>query len=299
MEYLTISDGQFPRLAHSAVTMGKFDGIHRGHRKLIRRILEQKEETGAAALVLAFVSDRKMILTKAERRDLLERLGVDVLLECPLDGRLKHMKAENFIKQILVGSLHASYMAVGEDFRFGYERKGTPDLLEKNGEKYGFVTEVLSKEMDGDRKISSTYIREELNRGNMEKTAGLLGCDFYVSGTVEHGRGMGHRTFFPTANIIPPPEKLMPPNGVYITVSSFGAEVYPGITNVGYKPTVGENFVGVETYLFNCEKNLYGRNCTVQFKKFLRPEHKFPSFEALKAQISKDIGKGREFFKID
>ena len=122
---------------------------------------------------------------------------MDVLLECPLDGRLKHMKAENFIKQILVGSLHASYMAVGEDFRFGYERKGTPDLLEKNGEKYGFVTEVLSKEMDGDRKISSTYIREELNRGNMEKTAGLLGCDFYVSGTVEHGRGMGHRTFFP------------------------------------------------------------------------------------------------------
>ena len=82
-------------------------------------------------------------------------------------------------------------------------------------------------------------------------------------------------------------------------MSSFGAEVYPGITNVGYKPTVGENFVGVETYLFNCEKNLYGRNCTVQFKKFLRPEHKFPSFEALKAQISKDIGKGRDFFKID
>ena len=146
------------------------------------------------------------------------------------DGRLKHYESRKFHKTDSGRGLHASYMAVGEDFRFGYERKGTPDLLEKNGEKYGFVTEVLSKEMDGDRKISSTYIREELNRGNMEKTAGLLGCDFYVSGTVEHGRGMGHRTFFPTANIIPPPEKLMPPNGVYITVSSFGAEVYPGIT---------------------------------------------------------------------
>ena len=299
MEYLTIRDGQFPKLGNSAVTMGKFDGVHRGHRKLIRRILQEKEETGAPAVVLAFVSDKKMIFTKAERRDLLERMGVDYLLECPLDDRIKHMKAENFVRQVLVGDLHISRAVVGEDFHFGYERKGTPEFLEKYGRRAGFDTEILSKEMDGDRKISSTYVREELIRGNMEKTAELLGCDFYVSGTVEHGRGMGHRTFFPTANIIPPQEKLLPPNGVYITVSGFGAEVYPGITNVGYKPTVGEDFIGVETFLFNCEKNLYGRNCTVQFKKFLRPEHKFSSFEALKAQIARDIEKGRKFFQMD
>lgn len=298
MEYTTI-DGQFPRLNNCAVTMGKFDGIHRGHRKLIEKILERKEETGAAAAVLAFVSDKKTILTKAERRELLEHLGVDVLLECPLDSRLKHMKAENFIRQILVGAFHASFVAVGEDFRFGFERKGTPELLKKSGDRYGFETVVLPKKMDGQRKISSTYIREELNRGSMEKVSALLGCDFYVSGIVEHGRGMGHRTFFPTANLIPMPEKLMPPNGVYVTVSSFGQEVYPGITNVGYKPTVGEKFIGVESYLFDCEKNLYGKSCTVQFKKFLRPERKFPSFEALKEQISRDIEKGREFFQKD
>ena len=296
MEYMII-DGQFPRLNNCAVTMGKFDGIHRGHRKLIEKILEHKRETGAAAVVLAFVSDKKMILTKAERRDLLEHLGVDVLLECPLDGRFRHMKAENFIRQILVGALHTSLVAVGEDFRFGFERKGTPEMLRRFGEKYGFSTEILPKEMDGQRKVSSTFIREELNRGSMEKVSSLLGCDFYVSGIVEHGRGMGHRTFFPTTNLIPMPEKLLPPNGVYVTVSSFGPEVYPGITNVGYKPTVGENFIGVETYLFDCEKNLYGKCCTVQFKKFLRPEHKFSSFEALKKQISRDIEKGREFFQ--
>ena len=296
MEYMII-DGQFPRMNDCAVTMGKFDGIHRGHRKLIEKILEHKRETGAAAVVLAFVSDKKMILTRAERRDLLEHLGVDVLLECPLDGRLRHMKAENFIRQVLLGALHTSFAAVGEDFRFGFERKGTPEMLRRFGEKYGFSTEILSKEMDGQRKVSSTFIREELNRGNMEKVSSLLGCDFYVSGIVEHGRGMGHRTFFPTANLIPMPEKLLPPNGVYVTVSSFGQEVYPGITNVGYKPTVGENFIGVESYLFDCEKNLYGKSCTVQFKKFLRPEHKFSSFEALKEQISRDIAKGREFFQ--
>ena len=124
MEYMTI-EGQFPRLCGSAVTLGKFDGVHKGHRKLISRILDQKKETGAAAVVIAFVSDRKTIFTKAERRDLLEHLGVDVLLECPLNSEIRHMKAESFIRQVLVGALQASYVAVGEDFRFGFERKET------------------------------------------------------------------------------------------------------------------------------------------------------------------------------
>lgn len=296
MEYMTI-EGQFPKLNNSVVTLGKFDGIHRGHRKLIQKILEQKKETGAAAVVLAFVSDKKTIYTKAERRDLLEHMGVDVLLECPLNSEMKHMKAEQFIRQVLVGSLHASYVAVGEDFRFGFERKGTPELLQKSGNKYGFEAEILPKEMDGVRKISSTYIREELNRGSMEKVSQLLGCDYFVSGIIEHGRGMGHREFFPTANLVPMPEKLLPPNGVYITLSGFGQEIYPGITNVGYKPTIGETFVGVESYLFDCEKNLYGKTCTVEFRKFIRKEQKFTSFEALKKQIQEDVKKGRDYFR--
>lgn len=296
MEYMTI-EGQFPKLNNSAVTLGKFDGIHRGHRKLIQKILEQKKETGAAAVVLAFVSDKKTIYTKAERRDLLEHMGVDVLLECPLNSEMKHMKAEQFIRQVLVGSLHASYVAVGEDFRFGFERKGTPELLQKSGNKYDFEAEILPKEMDGVRKISSTYIREELNRGSMEKVSQLLGCDYFVSGIIEHGRGMGHREFFPTANLVPMPEKLLPPNGVYITLSGFGQEIYPGITNVGYKPTIGETFVGVESYLFDCEKNLYGKTCTVEFRKFIRKEQKFTSFEALKKQIQEDVKKGRDYFR--
>lgn len=298
MEYMAI-EGRFPKFNNSAVTLGKFDGIHRGHRKLIDKILNQKKETGAMAVVVAFVSDRKTILTKAERRELLEHMGVDVLLECPLNNEMKHMKAEQFIRQVLVGSLQASYVAVGEDYRFGFERKGTPELLQKAGLKYGFEAEVLPKEMDGTRKISSTCIREELARGNMERVSSLLGCDYFVSGIVEHGRGMGHREFFPTANLIPMPEKLLPPNGVYVTLSSFGQEIYPGITNVGYKPTIGETFVGVESYLFDCEKNLYGKTCTVEFRKFLRDEQKFSSFEALKKQIQEDVRRGREYFHKD
>ena len=208
------------------------------------------------------------------------------------------MKAENFIKEILIGDLQVSYVAVGEDFRFGFERKGTPAMLKEFGKKYGFHTEILPKEMDGHRKISSTFVREELNRGNMEKFHFLMGTDFSVEGIIEHGRGMGHKYLLPTTNLIPPVEKLMPPNGVYITVSHFKDRSYQGITNVGHKPTVGgEKFIGVETYLFDCDENLYGEYCKVDFKKFLRPEQKFSSLEALKAQLERDADKGREYFR--
>ena len=151
--------------------------------------------------------------------------------------------------------------------------------------------------MDGSRKISSTFIREELKKGNMEKISDLLGNDFFVEGKVLHGKGLGHRKFFPTTNLIPPKQKLMPPNGVYVTVSRFGETEYRGITNVGYKPTVGEKFLGVETYLFDCDRDLYGQECIVSFLKFQRPEQKFASFEALKAQITRDIEAGENFFE--
>ena len=298
MEYMEIVD-QFPRLSDCAVTMGKFDGIHCGHRKLIREILEYKKENHTPAVVLAFVSDRNTILTKEERRRLLEKMGVDILLECPLDERFRHTKAEQFIRQILMGDLHTSCVVVGEDFRFGYERKGTPELLRRYGVEFGYETRIIPKEMDGNRKISSTFIREELSRGNMYKVTELLGRNFFVAGTVEHGRGMGHKKFFPTTNLVPDRQKLMPPNGVYVTKSRFGDAEYAGITNVGYKPTIGESFLGVETYLFDCDRNLYGQDCVVDFYRFLRPEKKFPSFEALKSQIARDIQAGKDYFDIE
>ncbi len=295
MEYLRIQE-EFPRLSGSAVTLGKFDGVHRGHEKLVEKILKQKEN-GAKAVLFAFLTSSQMILTCEEREDFLKRMGVDILLECPLNDRIRHMKAETFVKEILVGDLHAVYVAVGEDFRFGYERKGTPELLAELGKKYGFSVEILPKEMQGDRKISSTYVREELKKGRMEKTASLLGRNFSVKGIVEHGRGIGHKVLFPTVNLIPPPDKLMPPKGVYVSRSRFGERIFPGITNVGYKPTVGEKFLGVETYLFDCDEDLYGQECVVEFLKFQRPEQKFPSFEALRCQMQKDVEKGKQYFK--
>ena len=295
MEYLKI-DGEFPRLTNCAVTMGKFDGIHRGHQKLVERIKERKA-LGEQAVLFAIDASSNMILTSEERASLLDVLGVDVLVECQLNDRIRHMKAENFIKEILMGDLGASYVVVGEDNRFGFERKGTPELLVEFGRKYGFDVEILSKEMDGHRKISSTYIREELKKGNMEKVTTLMGRDYFVEGQVVHGRGMGHKVLLPTTNIVPPKTKILPPNGVYVTSSYFGDKVYHGITNIGYKPTVGESFLGVETYLFDCREDLYGADCRVDFKKFLRPEKKFPSLEALKARLLADAEDGWKYFE--
>lgn len=295
MEYLKI-EREFPGLTNSAVTLGKFDGVHRGHRKLVKKILAQKEE-GAQAVLFAFDVSSRMILSRPERAKLLEWMGVDVLLECPLNDRIRHMKAENFVREILVGDLQASYVAVGEDFRFGYERKGSPKLLEELGKKYHFQVEVLPKEMDGRRKISSTYIREELQRGSMEKFSSLMGMRYAVEGIIAHGRGLGHKELLPTTNLIPPADKLLPPNGVYTTVSYFDGKSYEGITNIGYKPTVGEKFVGVETYLFDCDENLYGKSCRVEFYHFQRPEQKFHSMEALRSQLQKDVTAGHAYFE--
>lgn len=296
MEYIRI-DGQFPKISSCAVTLGKFDGIHRGHRKLINKILERKNEFGEMAVVLAFVSERQTILTSSERRSLLEDMGVDILLECPLNEKFRHIKAEDFIRHIIKGNLQASCVVVGEDFRFGFERRGTPELLKRLGDKYEYDTEIISKEMYGGRKVSSTYIREELKKGNMKKITELLGKPFWAEGTVIHGNGLGHRDFFPTANIIPSVQKLMPPNGVYVTMTHIDGCDYKGITNIGYKPTVGGDFLGIETNLFDCDKDLYDKYSTVDFYKFIRPEKKFRSFEALKNQIKNDIETGKKYFE--
>ena len=288
----------------TAVTLGKFDGIHKGHQRLLNALLEKKKQ-GLKTVVFTFFvppipvrDDVRQLKPNDEKKKFLEAYGIDYLIEYPFTQKVRHTAPKDFIREILCKKLCAAFVAAGPDFCFGYERKGTPAMLKEFGKKYGFHTEILPKEMDGRRKISSTFVREELNRGNMEKFRFLMGTDFSVEGIVEHGRGMGHKYLLPPTNLIPPVEKLMPPNGVYITVSHFRDRSYQGITNVGHKPTVGgEKFIGVETYLFDCNEDLYGEYCKVDFKKFLRPEQKFSSLEALKAQLERDAVKGQEYFE--
>ena len=300
---------QVPHLekeVRSSVTLGKFDGLHRGHQKLINLIRREQGEKNRSVIFTFDVSPRsyilhsppKYLLTYEERRELAENLGVDILAECPFTEALMHMEPEDFVKEYLAERLHARYLAVGPDFRFGYQRRGTPELLKELGRTYGFRTEIVEKEKYKGRDISSTFVREELEKGHIEEVNQLLGYTYFTKGEIVHGRQLGRTIGIPTANLIPPVIKKLPPNGVYITESLIQGKTYQPIRNIGYKPTVKENFLGVETYLFSCNADLYGQEAEVRFYRYLRPEIKFSSLEELKCQMLKDIEEGKSYFRL-
>lgn len=304
MRYIT-KTLEFEALKPSAVTLGKFDGVHRGHRKLINRILELGSRDGLETVIFTFDvppqsrlgGERQgLLLTNAERRDCLRELGADTLIECPFVPELMHMEPEEFARQILAGRLRTQTVVVGTDFRFGSQRRGTPKLLQELGKRYGFSVEILDKVMDKDREISSTYIREALGRGDMEKVTELLGRPYSLTGEIVRGHQLGRTIGVPTINQIPPAEKMLPPRGVYVSVTAVAGRIYRGITNIGIKPTVQEKFVGAETYLFGCDRELYGETAKVELYHYQRPEQKFPSVEALQEQLLSDAAQGNDYF---
>lgn len=285
----------------SAVTLGKFDGIHLGHQKLMKKILE-KRSSGLKSVVFTFgempgavlYGRGRTILTKTEREEHLRRMGIDYMIECPFVPELIHMEPEQFIEDILVKRLRAGFIAVGPDFRFGYERKGDCRLLKKLASVYGYEVEVCEKECFEEKVISSTYVRHMLETGEMEMVEKLLGYPYYVSGTVVHGHAIGRTLGVPTINLLPDEEKMLPPNGVYLTKTVVEGTAYFGITNIGVKPTIsGEEAKGVETHLFDFTGDLYGKEVLVEFDAFQRPEKKFASIEALRQQLAEDIRQGK------
>lgn len=295
MEYMQGVNG-FCVQDETAVTLGKFDGLHRGHQKLIRRIC-QAEKNGLASVVFTLDAGKSGgILVREERRQMLERQGVSYLIDCPLVPEIAHMGAEEFVARVLVERLHARYLVVGSDFRFGYQRSGDYHLLMELQKLYGFRVEVVKKEQYQGRDISSSFVREALAQGNMELVNHLLGYPFYVSGEVLHGRQIGRTLGMPTTNLVPSTKKLLPPNGVYVSLTVIDGKTYRGITNIGYKPTIGENFKGVETHIFDFDGDLYGRDIEVRLLSFRRPEQKFASRQALKDQVDADIAYGKEYF---
>lgn len=304
MRYIT-NTLDFQLEKRSVVTLGKFDGLHRGHNKLITRTLELGKK-GYDTVVFTFdVSPlvklgtriTRTLLTNEERKVLLERKRIDCLIECPFVPELIQMEPEDFIREVLAVQLRAAYVIVGPDFHFGYKRKGTPELLKKLGHRYGFEVEILDKEMDEEREISSTWIRETLREGRIEKVNHLLGYPYFVKGKVVHGRQLGRTWGLPTINQIPENGKLLPPFGVYASKTYINGEEFYGISNIGVKPTVEVPFAGVETYLFECNENLYGKEAWVEFYHFMRPECKFDSVEELREQIQRDAQAGRNYFR--
>lgn len=283
----------------TVVTIGKFDGRHKGHQKLLREMLCFKERQGLKAAVFTFdmapagvMAGRvqTVITTNQERRNKMAKMGIDYLVEYPFDQNTAHMSPEEFVSEVLVRRMHAKAVVVGTDCSFGYKGKGNAQLLKEMSESCGFEAVIIEKEQDDHRDISSTYVREELDQGNIEKANELLGEPYAIHGVVVHGNHIGGAILgFPTANILPPPEKHLPPFGVYVSQVLVDGALYRGVTNIGKKPTVeGESPVGVETFIMGLEANLYGKEIEVQLLNFERPEQKFSSLEELKERIEKD-----------
>lgn len=290
----------------TAVTLGKFDGFHRGHQKLLFKLREAREQDLCSVIFTfdtppkAYLNGEppKALLSGREKCDLAEKLQADWLIICPFTDEIRNMTAERFVKEILVDRLRAKKIVTGVDFRFGYQRSGDVDMLRRLSREYGYELSVLEKERDEGQVISSTLIRERLAEGDMERVNRLLGYPFHVTGEVIHGARLGRTIGMPTINLRPGADKLLPPNGVYASIVELEGRLYSGVTNIGYKPTVsGEHVRGVETYLQDASGDFYGKTAQVRFYKYQRPERKFDSVEELKRQMHRDAEQARQYME--
>ncbi len=293
------------KITNSAVSLGKFDGIHLGHQLLLNKVLELKKQ-GLQAVMFTFLynprnlfSDKEieLIYTEEEKKYILEQNGFDVLVSYPFTKETASMEPVDFIKEVLLERLDAKVIVVGADYCFGHNRRGNVDLLREKSQEYGYELIVFDKMKIEDQVISSSYIRSKIAEGDMELVTKLLGRPFSIIGEVKHGRKIGRTIGFPTVNLIPPSSKLLPPDGVYASMTSINGIKYPGLTNIGFNPTVGTTpEKRVETYIFDFESDLYGATIEVSLYAFERPEMSFQSVEALKIQMSQDIIYGRKYF---
>ncbi|MCT4687425.1 bifunctional riboflavin kinase/FAD synthetase [Vallitalea sp.] len=281
----------------SVVVLGNFDGIHIGHRKLICKASKLSRELGLKSLVLTFDPHPSFVLANKEPVDLIylscekERLlsNIDIFVEYPYDLVTAKMTPENFIKKVICKQLNAKFIVVGNDYRFGHERKGDINLLKKLSSKYGYELISIPKIAYNNNIVSSTWIRKEIKQGNIKLANKLLGENFSITGKVVEGKKNGRKFGFPTANIIPHRYKILPPNGVYYSNISVNGKKYDSITNVGVNPTLNGQKKVVETHILGFDEDIYGQVVVVEFIQFIRKEKKFNSIEELKKEVSSNI----------
>lgn len=295
IEMKVLTDWKNIQLEQTAVCIGKFDGIHRGHRAL----LEEAGKSGLPLVMLTFIfPGHRGIYSYDEKMKLAGELGVDVFLAVPVTESFMSMSAAQFVQEVLFKHLNAKNVVVGADFCFGHNRQGTAVFLKEQGEQYGFDVEIMEKVQEDGEVISSTRIRALLREGKIKKANELLKSPYFMCGTVEKGNQIGRTMSVPTANIYPSEQKELPPFGVYAVRVLVDGTWYNAVSNLGVKPTIpGENPVGLEVWLFDFQGNLYGKDLMVEFYEFQRPEREFASLSELKAQIEKDTAQAAEILE--
>lgn len=289
----------FTSKKRTVVTIGTFDGVHIGHRKIIARLVESARINDWESVVLTFFphprmllqkdTDIKLINTITERGTLLEGLGLDHLVVHPFTMDFSRMQAEDFVEEILVKALHAKKVIIGYDHRFGRNRKADIEDLKRFGEQFGFEVEEISKQELEDVAVSSTKIRAALLDGDIKKANAYLGYPIMLQGKVIHGKHLGKKLGYPTANLhVPEAYKLIPAQGVYVVRSYIQEKRVYGMMNIGTNPTVGGKEQTVETYFFDFDSDLYGKQLSIEILCKIRGEQHFNSVDELIKAMQED-----------
>ena len=293
------SIADFDSSEKTIVTIGTFDGIHIGHKKILKNLITTAREEGKKSVLLTFFPHPRMVLQKDktilllntldEKSVLLEKMGLDFLIIHPFSKEFSRLTALEFVRDILVNKLNTSRLIIGYDHHFGKNREGNIHQLKEYSLLYDFKIEEIPAQDIDDVSVSSTKIRKALKEGNLKTANNYLGYYYMLSGTVVNGKKLGGTIGFPTANIeIKEPYKLIPSRGVYIIRTRINGDLYNGIMNIGFNPTVLGKHQTIEAHLFDFNENIYGEKIKIEFLYFLREEQKFKSVEELVTQLNID-----------
>jgi riboflavin kinase / FMN adenylyltransferase len=289
----------------AVVSVGNFDGLHLGHQKILRGVVDRARAAGAVATAVTFdphpvkvlrpAQAPPMVQTLAQRLEGFAALGLDAALVQHFDDGFAALSPEEFVRNILAGPLRATAILVGSNFRFGHRQAGDVALLERMGHELGFAVEIVAPLMVGGKVVSSTAVRQAVAQGRMEEASVLLGRPFALTGEIRAGTGRGSTILFPTLNIVPEQE-LLPECGVYATETLVAGRLFRSATNVGFRPTFNGSHLTVESHLFDFSELLTCGRLEVRFWQRLRDERKFGGPEELRRQIAADLDRAREFF---
>lgn len=290
----------FKPIKNAIVTIGTFDGVHLGHQAIFKKMRLEAEQIGGETVVITFFphprivlgldsSNLKFINTQEKKINRIEESEIDHLVIVSFTKQFASMSSEDFLRDLVIEKIKPAKVIIGYDHHFGKNREGSFKLLSKMGKEYGFEVEEVEAQLAGGTTISSTKIREFLKEGNISQTNELLGYEYSITGNVVKGQSIGRKLGFPTANIeIADEYKLIAAVGVYACRVEWMGNVYKGMSNIGFRPTVDHGELTIEVHIFNFNKNLYGEEITISFVERLRDEKKFESLEALTAQLVKD-----------
>jgi len=289
----------------TVVALGNFDGVHLGHQELISRAVKAAQAASLKSSVFTFSNHPRNVLSKGkkvksilysdEKAAIIESLGVDYMFNIPFDEAIRHMSPVEFINKLLLMKLKARETYCGFNYKFGFRGAGNVETLRRESEKKRFAARALAPvEIDG-IVVNSTLIRKLIEDGEVDRCVKFMGRNYTVGGEVVVGNKLGKTIGFPTSNILVDDTMAAPANGVYITYCVYGGKKYPGVTNVGVKPTVGKFNKNMETHIFNFDKELYGKTIRIEFLKKTRDEKEFESIDSLARQITKDCVMAKEF----